>query len=190
MRSVLPLLMLLLSATSIHSQRSNQFEIKPAVGMAILNIKPSVSVVINYPVANRWSVASYSMLSFLPANHRKQQYVQTNYNYSLIQNFGIGYTLYSKNRNSRHTLSVLGGIKRIAFSETLKNPQLDEITTVTRSTLPEYGLLYEIALGKKRLKPYGRIYLPLHPIQYYPMGTLDNIALLELGVSISGYRKK
>ncbi len=189
MRSVLPLLILLLSATSIHSQRSNQFEIKPAVGMAILNIKPSVSVVINYPAANRWSVASYSMLSFLPATHRKQQYVQTNYNYALIQNFGIGYSLYSKNKNSRHTLSVLGGIKRIAFSETLKNPQLDEITTVTRNTLPEYGLLYEFALGKKRFKPHARIYLPLHPIQYYPMGTLDNIAYIELGISVSLKKK-
>lgn len=158
--------------------------------MAILNVKPSVSVVINYPVANRWSVASYSMLSFLPANHRKQPYVQTNYNYALIQNFGIGYSLYSKNKNSRHTLSLLGGIKRIAFSETLKNPQLDEITTVTRNTLPEYGLLYEVALGKKKLKPYARIYLPLHPIQYYPMGSLDNIAFVEMGMSISVSRNK
>lgn len=190
MRFILPLLVLLLSATDTHSQKSNHFEIKPAVGMAILNVKPSVSVVINYQVANRWSVASYSMLSFLPANHRKQRYVQTNYNYSLIQNIGIGYTLYSKNNSSRHTLSLLGGIKRIAFSETLKNPQLEEITTVTRNTLPEYGLLYEVALGKKRFKPYARVYLPLHPIQYYPMGSLDNIAFLELGMSISGCRRK
>jgi hypothetical protein len=174
----------LLCTTVIYTQRPDYFEIKPAMGITGLLIKPTFSVIVTYPVTYRWSVSSYSMLSLLPAAQQQEQYITTNYNYSLIQNFGLGYSLYGKKGKSQHTLGLMAGIKRVAFSETLANPQLDELTTTVRTTLPEYGLLYNLSLGKKRCRFEGRLYLPLHPLQYYPMGTLDNIAYLELGVGI------
>lgn len=175
----------LLWAAGVYAQEAPAFlEIKTALGGTGISVKPTVSVMASYPLTRRWSVAAHTMYSFLMVKNFKQSFIKTNYNYSLTQKFGVGYSLYGSGGNSRHTVLVMGGIKYVAFSETMANPELDAVTTSTRTVLPEYGLMYELSLGRKRCTFDTRLYLPFHPIQVYPMGTLTNLAYLEFGIGV------
>ncbi|AZA83107.1 hypothetical protein C1637_19830 [Chryseobacterium lactis] len=168
------------------AKQKSTFEIKPAVGATGTPIKPTLSVMVLHSLDHRFSIASHSMLSFLLFENTPD-YITTNYNYSLSQKFGVGYSLYGKRRKARHSLFVLGGIRHITFKETMENPDLDKITVSTRSTVADYGLMYEFSLGKKRYTFDTRIYCPLSPIQYYPQGTLTNLVYLEMGIGIKLY---
>lgn len=162
-------------------------EIKPAVGVTGTPIKPTLSVMVIHPLDQRFSIASHSIISFLPAGS-SPEYIKINYNYTLSHKLGIGYSLYGKKGKSRHSLLALGGIKHIAFKETMENPDLDKITVRTHSTVADYGLMYEFSLGEKRYTWNTRFYFPLSPIRYYPQGTLTNLVYLEMGIGIKLYR--
>lgn len=182
---------LLSMASSVQAQDSVQqkaaLEIKPAIGATGTPIKPTLSVMVLHSLDHRFSIASHSLLSVLLFENTPE-YIKTNYNYSLSQKLGIGYSLYGKRGKARHTLFALGGIRHIAFKETMDNPDLDKITVSTRSTVSDYGLMYEFSLGKKRYTFDTRLYCPLSPIQYYPQGTLTNLVYLEIGIGIKLYR--
>lgn len=162
-------------------------EIKPAIGATGTPLKSTVSIMILHSLDHRFSIASHSMLSFLLFKNTPD-YIKTNYNYSLSQKLGIGYSLYGKKGKTRHTLLALGGMRHIAFKETMENPDLDKIIVSTHSTIADYGLMYEFSLGKKRYTFDTRLYCPLSPIRYYPQGTLSNLVYLEMGIGIKLYR--
>jgi hypothetical protein len=191
MRSLLIFGFLIFSFNHLQAQDSTKgLDIKPAIGIVGSPFKPTVSLMITYPLTPRWSVATHSLLSFLPTSNTKERYIKTNYNYSAIQNIGIGYSLYGKKRRASHTIRFMGGLKRIAFSETLANPELDEEVTIdVRTIVPEYGVMYDFSLGRGRCRFATRLYLPFHPIQYYPKGTLNNLAYLEVGAGIKLKKK-
>jgi len=190
----LTFIFLFMTAFYIQAQDSTKhvasLEIKPAIGGTGSSIKPTVSTMILYPLNHRFSVVSHSMFSFLLFRNSPQQYIKTHYNYSFSQKMGLGYSLYGKKGKSRHTLLALGGIKHVAFKETMDNPELEKVTVSTRNTVPDYGLMYEFSLGKKRCTFDTRLYLPLSPIRYYPLGTLTNLAYLEMGIGIKLYKIK
>ena len=141
-----------------------------------------------HPLNSRFSVVSHSMISFSLFRNSFDEYIKTHYNYSLSQKLGIGYSLYGKKGKSRHTLLALGGIRHIAFKETLQNPDLEQISISTHSTVGDYGLMYEFSVGKKRYTFDTRLYLPFSPIRYYPQGTLTNLVYLEVGIGIRLYK--
>lgn len=163
-------------------------EIKPAIGATGSPVKTTVSVMMFHPLNSRFSVVSHSMISFSLFRNSFDEYIKTHYNYSLSQKLGIGYSLYGKKGKSRHTLLALGGIRHIAFKETLQNPDLEQISISTHSTVGDYGLMYEFSVGKKRYTFDTRLYLPFSPIRYYPQGTLTNLIYLEVGIGIRLYK--
>lgn len=163
-------------------------EIKPAIGATGSPVKTTVSVMMLHPLNSRFSVVSHSMISFSLFRNSLDEYIKTHYNYSLSQKLGIGYSLYGKKGKSRHTLLALGGIRHIAFKETLQNPDLEQISISTHSTVGDYGLMYEFSVGKKRYTFDTRLYLPFSPIRYYPQGTLTNLIYLEVGIGIRLYK--
>ncbi|HCN49136.1 MAG TPA: hypothetical protein DIT10_08585 [Chryseobacterium sp.] len=163
-------------------------EIKPAIGATGSPVKTTVSVMMLHPLNSRFSVVSHSMISFSLFRNSFDEYIKTHYNYSLSQKLGIGYSLYGKKGKSRHTLLALGGIRHIAFKETLQNPDLEQISISTHSTVGDYGLMYEFSVGKKRYTFDTRLYLPFSPIRYYPQGTLTNLIYLEVGIGIRLYK--
>ncbi len=126
------------------------FEIKPAIGATGSPVKPTISVMVLRPLNYRFSAVSHSMTSFLMFSNTPQ-YIKTHYNYSLSQKFGIGYSLYGK-KKSRHTLLALGGIRHIAFKETLEHPELERISISTHHTVADYGLMYELSVGKRDIR--------------------------------------
>lgn len=163
-------------------------EIKPAIGATGSPVKTTVSVMMLHPLNSRFSVVSHSMISFSLFRNSLDEYIKTHYNYSLSQKLGIGYSLYGKKGKSRHSLLALGGIRHIAFKETIQNPDLEQISISTHSTVGDYGLMYEFSVGKKRYTFDTRLYLPFSPIRYYPQGTLTNLIYLEVGIGIRLYK--
>lgn len=163
-------------------------EIKPAIGATGSPVKTTVSVMMLHPLNSRFSVVSHTMISFSLFRNSFDEYIKTHYNYSLSQKLGIGYSLYGKKGKSRHTLLALGGVRHIAFKETLQNPDLEQISISTHSTVGDYGLMYEFSVGKKRYTFDTRLYLPFSPIRYYPQGTLTNLIYLEVGIGIRLYK--
>jgi hypothetical protein len=191
LRILLILPFLVFIAVFSHAQDTTKgIDFKPAIGAVGSPFKPTVSVLVSYPITTRWSVAAHSLCSFLLVSSPKVKYIKTNYNYSLMQLFGIGYSLYGKKGHATHTALLMGGLKCVAFSETLNNPGLDEkVTTALHTTVPEYGVMYSFSTGRGRCTFTTRLYLPLHPLQYYPLGTLNNLAYLECGAGWK-FRKK
>lgn len=53
---------------------------------------------------------------------------------------------------TRHTLLALGGVRHIAFKETLEHPELDRISISTHQTVADYGLMYELSVGKRDIR--------------------------------------
>ena len=165
-------------------------EVKPAIGGTGSSVKPTVSVMFFHPLNHRFSMVSHSLFSFLLFRNYPQEYIKTHYNFSFSQKLGLGYSLYGKQGKGRHTLLALGGIRHVVFKETMDNPELDKVTVSTHNTVPDYGLMYEFSLGTGRYTFDTRLYLPLSPIRYYPLGTLTNLAYLEMGVGIKLYPVK
>ncbi|NIF06277.1 hypothetical protein F3J23_12590 [Chryseobacterium sp. Tr-659] len=192
MRLLLLICLFTCIGVKLHAQdtirKKRVLEIKPAIGATGSPIKPTVSVMVLHPLNLRFSAVSHSMISFLLFANNSEQYIKTHYNYSLSQKLGIGYSLYGKKGKSRHTLLALGGIRHVAFKETLNHPDLDEVSISTHSTVADYGLMYELSVGKKRYTFDTRLYLPFSPIQYYPQGTLTNLIYLEVGIGIRLYK--
>lgn len=166
----------------------SKFTIEPGIG---INPAPMsdfvVSNLIQWNVTKRFSLSSHSSLNLNgPFNHTFN-YVETNYNYSLIQKFGPGASLYT--RRSSHTFSLLAGIKYSAYKETLNNPEFEKISVKVHTVSPDFGFMYSLKLGQKKVFFSYRMYIPLYP---YPVKKPDYLTLdsnlanisLELGVGI------
>jgi hypothetical protein len=143
--------------------------VEPAIG---LNPMPSSDVLITnliqWNIKKRLSIVSHTLYSVNNAFQRNNNYVRTNYNYSLSQKFGIGTSLYLK--NSSHTLSILAGIKYDSFKETLENPEFEKFSASLSTSGPDVGLMYGLKIGKKKYFFSYRMYIPLYP---YPLKTTD-----------------
>lgn len=186
MRFILITISLLVAAPYLWAQPAapTGLEFSPAIGATGSIVKPTVSAMLRLPLNHRISVVSHSLFSLLLFRNQPQTYMQTHYNYSLTQKFGLGYALYGKGGKARHTVFLLGGIRYATFKESLDHPDLDRVTTVTSTVVPDYGLMYGLSLGRKRYTFDTRLYLPFSPIRYYPLGTLNNLVYLEFGIGI------
>lgn len=166
----------------------SKLTIEPGIG-----IKPApqadllLSNVVQWNIKKRLSITSHSAISFNSPFERNFNYIQTNYNYSLMQRFGIGTSLYT--RKSSHTFSLMGGIKYDAYKETLNNPEFEKVTVALNSSSPDFGLMYNLKIGQKKFFFSYRMYIPLYPYPVKGMdfqsidGNLANISV-ELGLGI------
>lgn len=126
------------------------------------------SNLVQWNINRHLSIISYTSYAYNNAFVRKFNYVETNYDYTLSQKFGIGTSFYSK--KSAHTISFLAGIKYEAFKETLNNPNFEKVSASASSLSPDFGIMYNFKRGQKKYFFNFKMYLPLYP---YPFKTSD-----------------
>lgn len=155
--------------------------IEPAIGM---NPMPSTDLVfsnlIQWNINKRLGIISHTSYALNNALQRNFNYIQTNYNYTLSQKFGVGTSFYTK--HSSHTFSFMAGIKYDAYKETLENPDFETVSASVSSVSPDVGLMYNLKVGKKKYFFSYRMYIPLYP---YPFKTSDINALDANAASLS-----
>ena len=143
--------------------------IEPAIGITPMPISDVViSNLLQWNVKKQLSIISRSSISFNSAFNRNFNYIHTDYSYLLSQTIGIGTLFYLK--HSSHTFSFMAGIKYDATQETLNNPEFEKVSYATSTVSPDFGLMYNYKLGKKKYFFSYRMYIPLYP---YPFKTSD-----------------
>jgi hypothetical protein len=133
------------------------------------------------------SLATHSSFAFNNILQRNFNGINTGYNYSILQKFGAGTTLYSK--RSSHTFLLMAGMKYTSFRETMKNQDNLPVRASIQSFSPDYGWMYALRKGVKNRFFVFRMYVPLYPWPIkgssisYADGNMNNIAL-ELGLGL------
>lgn len=160
--------------------------IEPAIGLEPMS-DLIISNLVQWNIKKRLSTVSYTSYAFNNAMQREFNHIKTNYNYTLTQKLGVGTSLYS--RRLSHTFSFLAGIRFDAYKETLKNPEFEKVSAAVSSVSPDFGLLYNLKIGKKKHFFSYRMYIPLYPYPFktsYIWSLNDNMSNLsfEFGYGI------
>ena len=160
----------------------SELTIEPAVGTRLNtflgNKNVQLSNLIQYNLTKRVGLITHSVVSSDFKLNRATD-VRQQYNIAFSQRIGIG-TSFSTRRAS-NAFFVLAGLKFSAYSGTLTNEQLPErLPFKTRSVTSDYGLMYNLKLGREKYFFSGRIYVPLKD---GVAGIVEN-ANLEFGVGI------
>lgn len=155
----------------------------PAAGIQPwgLPVKGVASVLLEYPLRGRFTIAAHS--TFGTALSQNSFDIKTNYSILLSQKLGVGLSLSGKRKFARYSFLLLGGIKHLAFKETLEEPELETRTTLSRTTMPDIGLLCGLSLGRGSFCFHTRAYLPFYPFKGYPISTYTSISF-EAGIGI------
>lgn len=176
------------SKTSDKSYPVSKFTIELAIGLKPYPISDVlVSNIAQWNINKRFSVISYTAYTHNNAFLRDFNYIKTDYNYSLTQKFGAGTSLYTN--QSSHTFSFLAGVKYDTFKETLDNPEFEKVSSSAKSVSPDFALMYNLKVGKKKYFFSYRMVIPLYP---YPFLTTDVYSIdgnmanvsLEFGVGV------
>ncbi len=151
---------------------------EPAIGTKLMAMDVQVSNLLQYNVHKRFSIISHSVFSFAIPFARMEDVLQ-NYNYALIQKFGIGTSLYTK--HTMNTFSFLAGVKYYTYSGTLDNEHLPEkITTKSTGTTSDFGLMYNLKMVRKKYFMSTRLYVPLKD----GLAGMGENATIEIGAGI------
>ena len=146
-----------------------------------------ISNLMQWTPSRRLTFASHTSWNLNNLFQRNFNTIQTDYNYSINQKFGIGTTFYT--RRSANTFLLMIGAKYTSFKETLNNPQFDKFSSTINTVSPDYGFMYSFKKGVKKYFFSFRMYLPFYP---WPIknsniltvdGNLNNISL-ECGLGI------
>ncbi len=195
----LSLSLLIFNFSLAYSQNDSTVTLKTSYQLDTLTTEPGIGInpypssdfivsnVIQWNLKRRLSLISYTTYSANNAFERTFNYIINDYNYTLSQKFGIGTTFYIK--KSSHTISLLGGIKYDSYKETLDNPEFEKVSVSFTSVSPDFGLMYNLKMGRKKYFFSYRMYIPLYP---YPLLTSDVLASdanianvsMEFGVGI------
>ncbi|WP_118974818.1 hypothetical protein [Taibaiella koreensis] len=157
--------------------------VQPAIGIVpwSLPVKATGSILLEYPVARNITLAAHS--AFGSVLDKDGFDIKTRYSIFLAQKLGAGLSFSGKKKRVRYAFLLLGGVKYIAFKESLEHPELETVTTTSHVTMPDVGLLCGLSLGRKRYVFHTRAYLPFYPLKGYPISTYTSISL-EAGVGI------
>ena len=147
--------------------------LEPAIGLEPMS-DLLISNLVQWNIKKRLSLVSYTSYAFNNAMKRTFNYITTEYNYAITQKFGIGTSLYTN--HSSHTFSILAGIRYNAFKETLRNPELQNISASVNSFSFDPGVMYNIKIGKKKYFFSFRMFVPLSP---YPFLSSDTWSIGE-----------
>jgi len=168
--------------------------IEPGIGLKPGPTTPTpglmISNLVQWNITKRLNILSHTSYTYNNAFLRDFNYITTNYSNSLSQKFGVGTSLYGK--RSSHTFSFMAGIQFDNFKETLNNPEFENLEVSSSSLSPDFGLIYNLKIGKKKYFFSYRMYLPLYP---YPFKSSDitsidgNISNLSMEVGL-GIRLK
>jgi hypothetical protein len=192
-------LILLLSSSMASYSQSDSAQATTSAKSRILTIEPGIGIHTNFGtdvlISNlvqwnpyrRLSLAAHSSFNINNVTQRSFNHIETNYNYSLNQKFGIGTSLYA--RKATHTFLLMVGVKYTSYQETLDNPLFNSVSTSISSMSPDYGFMYSMKRGWKKYFFTCRLYLPLYPWPtkgsniLYTEGNMQNVAL-EFGLGI------
>lgn len=162
---------------------TRKFTIEPGIGTNLYTLLGSTDIrftnLIQYNLVHKIALVSHSALAFDLPNSRITD-VKQNHSFTISQKFGLGTAIITK--GASHNLFVLGGLKYNSYSGTLDNEHLmaRSITSKTSSFSPDYGILYNLKLGRNKYFFSTRMYVPLKDGLY---GILEN-ASLEFGIGI------
>ncbi|GAB4039392.1 hypothetical protein [Spirosoma gilvum] len=159
-----------------------KFTVAPGLGTHLMSImgapNAQVSNLLQYNIYKRISLVSYISFSYGFPNNRIVD-VQQHYSYSIDKKFGFGTSLFTK--KGSNSFYLLAGVKYDSYSGTLSNEQLPEtITTKTSSFTVDYGIMYNLRLGRNKYFMSTRLYIPLKD----GLAGMSENANLELGVGI------
>ena len=175
---------------SLKSTKKAKYKItvEPGIGISPMPIMDmTISNIMQFRITKRLSAISYTSLKENNLFLRNFNYIKTTNNHTLTKKIGIGSSFYTK--RSIHTLSLLAGIKYDTYHETLNNPKFEKVGVTIKSWSPDFGLMYNMKLGKKKYFFSYRIYVPLFlfPIKTIDMSAIDghlaNISF-EIGAGI------
>ncbi|MEO6831871.1 MAG: hypothetical protein ABI378_06010 [Chitinophagaceae bacterium] len=123
------------------------------------------------------SIISHTgLLLYASTFHDAKDYLKTNHSYSLLQKFGIGTTFYTK--GTANGFFLMGGFKYSSVKSTMNNPDFPQQTMSYSSLISDYGVLYNLKVGKKKYFFSGRVYIPLNNLPLEPFES----STIELGV--------
>ncbi len=168
------------SETASNKVPARSITIEPAIGLEPMS-DLIVSNLVQWNIKKRFSAVSYTSFAYNNATKRYFNYINTNYNYTLTQKFGVGTSLFSK--HSSHTFSLMAGLRYDAYKETLENPDFEKVSASVSSVSPDVGLLYNLKIGKKKYFFSYRMFIPLYPYPLISSDTWtlsDNLANLSL----------
>lgn len=167
---------------------ARQLSIEPGIG---IHINPGTDLLITNLVQwnpqKRLALASHSSYNINNLSQRNFNGIQTGYNYSINQKFGVGTSFYSKRSSS--TFLLMAGVKYTSFKETLVTPDNKSVSAAVNAFSPDCGLMYSLKKGVKKHFFSFRMYVPLYPFPVKEIdtwaldGNMHNIAL-EFGVGI------
>ncbi|MFV8327486.1 hypothetical protein [Flavobacterium sp. ZS1P14] len=167
---------------------ADQLTIEPAIGIHTnFGTDFLISNLVQWNPYSNLALASHSSLNINNPFQRDFNGIKTNYNYSINQKIGIGYTCYSK--RSSYSFLLMAGARYTSFKETVETPDLKKVSVAISSFSPDYGLMYSLKKGLGKYFFTYRMYIPLYPWPIkgsnssYLDGNVNNIAL-ELGVGI------
>ena len=152
------------------------------VGTRLMSIMGSPNVqlsnLLQYRVSKRFVLASQTGYYHNVPNSRIVD-VEQNHSFSMFQRLGLGLPL-SKKINSS-ALLFLAGFRYDRYSGTLLNDEISEtVTTESESTNLDYGIMYNMRMGRKKYFISSRIYVPLKDGLY---GIVEG-ATMDLGVGL------
>lgn len=165
-----------------------QLTIEPGIGIHTnFGTDLLITNLVQWNPKKRLALVSHSSYNINNLLQRNFNGIQTEYNYSINQKFGVGTTFYSK-RNS-NTFLLMAGVKYTSFKESLITPDNKKVSATVNSFSPDYGLMYSLKKGVKKHFFSFRMYVPLYPFPLKDIntwaldGNMNNIAL-EFGVGI------
>jgi len=177
------------SVASIDNARpARTLTVEPGIGIHTnFGTDVLISTLVQWNPRRHLSLASHSSFNINNVTQRSFNNIETNYNYSVNQKFGIGLSTYT--RKSSHAFLLMVGAKYTSYQESLVNPSFSAATASIDSWSPDYGLMYSLKRGWKKYFFTTRLYLPLYPWPtkgsniLYTDGNMQNVAL-EFGVGI------
>lgn len=166
----------------------DQLTSEPAIGIHTnFGTDFLISNLVQWNLYRNLALASHSSFNINNPFQRDFNGIKTNYNYSINQKIGVGYTFFTK--KSSHSFLLMAGTKYTSFKETIETPDLNNVSVSISSFSPDYGLMYSLKKGLGKYFFTYRMYVPLYPwpikdsnISYLDSNS-NNIAL-ELGVGI------
>ncbi len=165
-----------------------QLTIEPGIGIHTnFGTDLLLTNLVQWNPKKKLALVSHSSYNINNVLQRKFNGIQTEYNYSVNQKFGIGTTFYTK--RSSNTFLLMAGVKYTSFKETLVTPDNNKVSANTNAFSSDYGLMYSLKKGVKKYFFSFRMYVPLYPFPLKDIniwaldGNMNNIAL-EFGVGI------
>ncbi|TAF74835.1 MAG: hypothetical protein EAZ53_07190 [Bacteroidetes bacterium] len=177
-------------STFIYAQDSTKIKyvysklsVEPALGTRVSSMIGAVDLqlsgLVQYNLHPRFHILSHTAISYDIIKYPIFNSVSINHSMTIFQKIGFGTSFYTK--KMANSLNFVLGIKYFTYSAETNNESLeDKIPVQINVFSPDYGLMYNLKVGRKKYFFSGRIYAPVFNGKWF---FLEN-ANIELGFGI------